>query len=162
MLERVGKASILKAVFRGETPATDVDSLPINLQKSERLVWIEHGVRYLEDRVGRKFVGKSRGVSVRVMRGVYARVGAFEGMPVYNTERVEVATGTLYVTDRNLYFYSSSHSTRIPYRKIVSFEKFSDVLGIMRDAASAKPQFFVNGDGWLLYNLVSSLAGREE
>lgn len=161
-LSRLGKASILKKIFNGEIPTVDAGPLPVNLQKSEKLVWAEKDVRYLEDKVRRKIVGHSRGVSVRVMRGVYARLGAFEGEPVYNTERVEVATGILFVTDRNLYFYSSNHSIRIPFRKIVSFEKFSNGLGIIRDAATAKPQIFVNDDGWFLYNLVTTLAGRED
>ena len=118
-------------------------------------------VRMLEDKVRRETVGRSQGVSVRVVSGVYVRLGAFKGKPVFSTERVEVGVGTLYVTDKNLYFYSRAQSVRIPYGKIVSFEQFSDGLGFMRDAASAKPQFFINGDGWFLYNLITNLAYRE-
>jgi len=45
-----------------------------------------------------------------------------------------------------------------PYAKIVSFEPFSDGLGLVRDAAIAKPQIFVTGDGWFTYNLVTNLS----
>jgi len=49
----------------------------------------------------------------------------------------------------------------VPYSKIVSFTPYSDGIGIQRDAASAKPQTFVTGDGWFIYNLVVNLA-REQ
>lgn len=162
-LTRFAKASILKGVMRGDDlPCIDTPpDFPFNLQKTERVVWIDHGVRYLEDKVRRETVGGSRGVSVRVVSGVYVRLGAFKAKPVFSTERVEIATGSLCVTDRSLYFRSPAHSMRIPFGKIVSFEQFSDGLGVMRDAASAKPQFFINGDGWFLYNLVTNLAYRE-
>lgn len=162
-LTRFAKASVLKGLMRGDDlPCIDTPpDFPFNLQKTERVVWIDHGVRYLEDKVRRETVGGSRGVSVRVVSGVYVRLGAFKAKPVFSTERVEVAVGSLCVTDRGLYFRSPAHSMRIPFAKIVSFEKFSDGLGLMRDAASAKPQFFINGDGWFLYNLVTNLAYRE-
>jgi len=37
---------------------------------------------------------------------------------------------------------------------------YSDGIGIHRDAASAKPQIFVTGDGWFTYNLVVNLAAE--
>ncbi|MGI6285975.1 hypothetical protein SEF58_09180 [Neomoorella humiferrea] len=35
---------------------------------------------------------------------------------------------------------------------------YSDGIGIQRDAARAKPQFFITGDGWYIYNLVTNAA----
>ncbi len=161
-VDRIGKAGILKSVVSGEPLGIDTPpTLSINLQRGEKLVWFCEGVHYLEDKVRREFVGRSRGVSVRVVSGVYVRMGAFKGKPVENTERVQVATGTLFVTTQNLYFTSPSHSVRIPYAKIVAFEQFTDGLGLVRDAARAKPQIFVNGDGWFLYNLVTNLSQRD-
>ncbi len=75
-----------------------------------------------------------------------------------HTERVHVDTGWFVVTDKNVYFAGPRKSVRIPYTKIVSFEPFSDGIGLMRDAASAKPQIFVTGDGWFTYNLVTNLS----
>lgn len=162
-LTRVGKASVLQRLLSsGEIPDVEAPAgFSVNLQKSERLVWVFHGVRYLEDRVRREFVGRSQGVSVRVVSGVYARLGAFKGKPVYSTDRVEVGQGMLVVTTKHLYFVSPVHSMRIPFRKIVSFDQFSDAIGLMRDAASAKPQFFVTGDGWFTYNLITNVAQLE-
>ena len=92
------------------------------------------------------------------MQGVYYGVGAFKGHPVEHTERVLLDTGLVVVTGRNLYFAGPEKSLRIPYVKIVSFEPFSNGIGLTRDAATAKAQIFVTGDGWFTYNLVTNLA----
>ena len=40
----------------------------------------------------------------------------------------------------------------------MNFEPYSDGLGIMRDTQTARPQSFVTGDGWFVYNLAANLA----
>lgn len=62
------------------------------------------------------------------------------------------------VTTKHLYFAGDGKSFRVQYDKIVSFEPLNDGIGIQRDAATAKPQYFVTGDGWFIYNLVTNLA----
>lgn len=162
MFSRAAKAGILRAVMSGEpTPSVEVESgFPINLQRGEKAVWCFSDVDYLEDKVRRQFVGGSQGVSVRIMSGVYYRVGAFKGESVYSTERQHVGKGFLLVTDQGLYFHGSQKSMRIPFRKIVSFTPYKDGIGLMRDAQTAKPQIFQTQDGWFAYNLITNLARR--
>jgi hypothetical protein len=158
--ERVAKAAILRDLLNGVIKQrVNVDgNLPINFQKGELLVWAFPDSNYLEDKTYRKFVGSSQGVSIRVMKGVYYRTSAFRGHPVEYTERVQIDTGWVAITNKNFYFAGSKKSFRTPYTKIVSFEPFSDGIGLTRDAASAKPQIFVTGDGWFTYNLVTNLS----
>jgi hypothetical protein len=92
------------------------------------------------------------------MKGLYYRVGAFAGQPVDRTERVHIDTGMVVVTTKHIYFAGPTKAVRVPYAKIVSFQPFSDGIGIIRDASNAKPQIFVAGDGWFTYNLVTNLA----
>ena len=132
--------------------------MSIHFQKGEQVVWAFLGAQFLEDKVRRQFVGGSRGVSIRVMKGVYYRVGAFKGHTIERTERVLVDTGALVVTQKNLYFAGPRKALRVPFSKIISFEPFDDGIGILREAATAKPQVFVTGDGWFTYNLVVNLA----
>ena len=47
---------------------------------------------------------------------------------------------------------------RVRYDRIVDFDPYDDVFGIMRDAQTAKPQAFRTGDGWSAYNLAANLA----
>lgn len=159
-LTKTVKAAVLRDVLNGIIPQRmSVDgNLPINLQKGEQIVWAFSGSKYLEDKTRRQFAGGSQGVSVRVMKGVYYRVGAFKGQAVEHTERVHIDTGWVVVTNKNIYFAGPRKSVRLPYAKIVSFEPFSDGIGVMRDTATAKPQIFVTGDGWFTYNLVTNLS----
>lgn len=159
-LTKITKAAVLRDVLNGTIPdrVTIEGSLPINFQKKEQVVWAFPNSQYLEDKTRRQYVGTSQGVSIRIMKGVYYRVGAFKGHAIEHTERVHIDTGWVVVTSKNVYFAGPRKSLRVPYAKVVSFEPFSDGIGIMRDAASAKPQVFVTGDGWFTYNLVTNLS----
>jgi hypothetical protein len=124
---------------------------------SEQLVWVFAGVKYLEDKTRRHYVGGSSGVSVRVAKGLYYRASAFRGDPVETTERVLVDTGTLAVTTKHVYFDGPAKSFRIRHDKIVSFTPYSDGVAITRDAQTAKPQIFITGDGWFTHNLLANI-----
>ncbi|MBC7075378.1 MAG: hypothetical protein H5T98_04790 [Syntrophomonadaceae bacterium] len=150
------KGAVLREVIEGNIPErvkTDTP-LPFNFQKSESLIWVFDRVDYYEDKTRRQYVGGSSGVSFRVAKGVYFRTGGFRGRPVETTERVHLGTGIMAVTNKHIYFTCSQKTFRVRLDKIVSFTPFSDGVGIQRDAATAKPQFFITGDGWFTYNLL--------
>ncbi len=159
-LTKIAKAAVLREILEGVIPQriSFDEPIPVNLQKGEQMVWAFPKSKYLEDKTRRHYVGGSHGVSVRVMKGVYYRASAFKGYPVETTERVHIDTGWVVVTTKNLYFVGPNKSVRIPYPKIVSFEPYRDGIGLIRDAATAKPQVFVTGDGWFTYNLVTNLS----
>ena len=58
----------------------------------------------------------------------------------------------------HIHFAGPRKKLRVRYDRIVAFEPYSDGLGIMRDAQTAKPQTFVTGDGWFVYNRGTRLA----
>jgi hypothetical protein len=157
---KITKAGVIRDVLNGVIPRrTNVEgNLPINLQKDEEVVWVFPGCEYLEDTTRREYVGHSQGMSFRIMKGVYYRVGGFKGRPIDRTERVHIDTGIVVLTNEHIFFAGPVKALRVPYAKIVSFQPFSDGIGIIRDASSAKPQIFVTGDGWFTYNLVTNLA----
>ncbi len=158
--DRIVKSAVIRDLLNGAISIrmTFAANLPFNLQKGEEIVWLFDKSDYLEDITRRQYVGGSRGVSVKIMKGVYYHVGAFKGQTVERTQRTHVDTGMVAVTNQNLYFDGTTKSFRIPYSKIVSFEPFSDAIGVMRDTKTAKHQFFVTRDGWFTYNLVTNLA----
>lgn len=132
--------------------------LPFNLQKNESLVWCFRNVPFYEEKIYKSYVGRSHGMSFRVMRGVYYRVGSSRGYPVETSRTEQVDTGVLGVTTQHIYFSGQKKSFRIPYKKIVSFTPYSDGIGICKDAENAKPQTFITGEGWFVYNLVMNLS----
>ena len=157
--DRLIKAGVLRDVLNGVVPqGIQFAGVPFNLQKSETLVWVFQDVDYYEVKTKTKFVGGSRGVSLRVTKGVYYRVGGFKGERVQESATVHVDTGLMGLTTKHIYFAGSSKRFRINYRKIVAFESFSDGIGVQRDAQTAKPQSFRTGDGWFTYNLAANLA----
>jgi len=157
---RLVKSVVIRDVLNGVIPhrLTVEYSLPINLQKGEQLVWLFNPTGFLEDRAHREYIGESSGLSLRVMKGVYYRAGAFKGHSVDRIERIHIDTGLLAITNKNIYFSGEEKGFRIPYAKIVAFHPFDEGVGIIRDTANAKLQIFVTGDGWFTYNLVTNLA----
>lgn len=160
--DRIVKSAALSDLMIGRLPRRFnlPDNLPVNLQRGEAIVWACANTAYLEDRTRREYRGISHGISVRIVSGLYYRVGGFKGRPVERTEREHIDDGWFVVTDQNLYFSGPRKSVRVPYPKIVSIEPYSDGIAIMRDSATAKPQVFITGDGWFTYNLIVNLAKR--
>lgn len=62
------------------------------------------------------------------------------------------------LTTKHIYFAGPKKRFRVRYDRIVSFEPYQDGIGIMREAQTAKPQSFITGDGWFVYNLATNLA----
>ncbi|MBT9133980.1 MAG: hypothetical protein DDT38_00706 [Firmicutes bacterium] len=157
---KVVQAHVLRELANGKLPDkfNVTGSLPFNMQRDEKLVWLFQQVSYYEQKTRRHIEGRSSGVSIRVARGVYYRTGAFRGHPVETTVNEHIATGVLAFTTKHVYFASPQKSFRIPYAKIVAFTPYSDGIGLQRDAMTAKPQVFVLGDGWFVYNLAMNLS----
>lgn len=156
---RLTQAAVLRDVLEGQIPdrINISGQVPFNLQKSEKLVWLFNGVDYHTEKTRREYVGGSSGVSIRVAKGVYFRTGGFRGRSVETSYMDHVATGCMGVTTKHIYFAGGNKAFRVAFPKIVSFEPYTDALGIMRDNARARPEVFQGIDGWFSYNLVTNL-----
>ena len=154
------QAAILRDVTQGTIPDRQnfQGNIPFNLMKSEQLVWVIQGVDYLETATRRERRGSSQEVSIRVAKGLYYSPRQFQSRAVEWEETVKADTGLLGLTTKHVYFAGSRKKFQVRYDRIVSFEPYSDGLGIMRDAQTAKPQTFITGDGWFVYNLAVNLA----
>jgi hypothetical protein len=157
---RVVKGAILRDILSGKVPERIRvgGNIPFNFQKGEKLIWIFKGVNYYEQKTRRHYEGGHAGGSVRIAKGLYFRAGGFKGYPVEKTETIHLDTGMLGITNKHIYFAGSQKSFRIPYSKIVSYQPYSDGIGLQREAATAKPQTFMTSDGWFTYNLIMNLS----
>jgi len=158
---RVVKGGVLRDLMEGTIPQRLrlSEPLPFNFQKSEALIWVFQGVDYYKQKTRRQRVGSGAGLSIRIAKGIYYRTSAFQSQPVAITETVLGDNGLLAVTNKHLYFGGGSgKSFRVRLDKIVSFEPYSNGIGIHRDTATAKPESFVTGDGWFTFNLVRNAA----
>lgn len=157
------KSLLLRDVLNGVVPRrmTITNRVPFILQKNEKLIWLINDVDYYIDKERRHYVGGSQGMSIRIAKGIYYRVGAFKGQPVTTTEKVYMGKGILGFTVKHLYFYNYKTSFRIRYDKIVSLIPKHDGFIILKDDATAKHQSFIDGDGWFSYNLITNLSQME-
>ena len=156
---RVIKGSVLRELMNGRVPQklTVDGDLPFNFQKAETLIWLFPSVKYYEDRSRRQYVGTNHGVSVRIAKGIYYRVGAFNGHPIETTETIFVAEGPLGITNKHIYFSGGARSFRIRHDKVVTIQPYDDGVALHRDAQTAKRQIFATGDGWFTYNLLANV-----
>jgi len=159
-LERVVQAKILQQLFSGQQPTSSISingTLPFLFQKNETPIWVYRDVQYYEQKVKKEYRGRSQGVSFRVMKGVYYRVGGFKGAPVETIHNALIGTGIVAITRKHLYFSCPQKSFKIPFNKIIHIEPFSDGLGLQKDGASARPIFFKGMDSWFAYNFIMNL-----
>lgn len=155
-IEKLGQATVLKNLQRGVLPQRSVNA-PIMLGKSEAILWVFGGVTAYEEKIEREWVGRSRGMSFRVCRGVYYRTGGSNGHAVEHSSMQPIATGSLYVTNKNLIFHSMMKALKIPYRKIVGVTPYADGIEIHRDGASVKRLTMQGFDPWFLMNVMSTV-----
>lgn len=134
------------------------NGLPINLQKDDSVVWVFGGVGLSQIKTKTSYVGGSHGVSVRIARGVYYRVGAHKGQRVQTEHLVPQDSGALIISGKHLYFSGETKSFRIPYSKIVAIKLYSDGLQVTRESVNPKPHYFLFGEAAFAANLISRIA----
>ncbi|MDE5662717.1 MAG: hypothetical protein K2I37_01625 [Muribaculaceae bacterium] len=159
-LEKVVQSKVLQELLNGQVPTPRITisgSFPFLLSKNEHMLWLFRNVTLQMQKVRRETVGRTRGVSVRICKGVYYRTGGFRGHPIETTYMQRIGTGSVCLTDKNLYFHSPEKSLKIPFSKILSLDPYSNGLGVQKDGANDKPIFFQNLNSWFCYNVISNL-----
>lgn len=98
-----------------------------------------------------EYVGGSRGVSIRIMKGVSYRVGGHRGQRVSTTALVQIDTGRVVLTSKRFVFSGTSKAFSIPAKKVLSYTPYADGASIVKDsiAVSNKPYVFTVDDAEL-------------
>lgn len=159
-LEKVVQSKVLQELLNGQVPAPRITisgSFPFLLSKNEHLLWLFRDVTLQMQKVRRETFGRTRGISVRICKGVYYRTGGFKGHPVETTYMQRIGTGSVCLTDKNLYFHCPEKTLKIPFSKILALDPYSNGLGVQKDGTNAKPLFFENLNSWFCYNVISNL-----
>ena len=156
------EGQLLRRLKQGELPEITLKGvLPFPLAKSERLVYRFGDVGYSNTVTESCYVGGSRGMSVRVCKGVYCRVGGFRGHVEHTDYSNFVGSGSLFVTTKNLFFVGKESVVKIPFSKIAGFRPTQGGFAFMRTNASAKREHFRFNNPWFGYNLISLVASTE-
>lgn len=153
-IEKISQASILKNLEQGILPPKDINT-PILLGRNESILWTFKGVSLYEEKIEREWIGRNRGMSFRICKGVYYRTGGSNGKAVEHSSMQQIGIGTLYLTSKNLVFHSLVKAVKLPYKKMVGITPYSDGIEIHRDGANVKRMTIQGFNPWFVMNLMS-------
>ncbi len=157
---KLGKAAILREVLEGKIPSRlkIEGTLPIVFEKNESIIWLIKNVIHFTEKTTTHFEGKHHGVSVRLVKGIYFRLGESKGYPVSETEKVNNGSGLLVITNKNVIFIGENRPLKLSYKKFLTVQPYDNGIGIHLSLKTAKPHFFQLNDVWYTYNLIYNLA----
>lgn len=156
---KLARGIVLRNVLNGEAVSSlrITNQLPVMLQKGEVILWLENDVTVYEGRVRRTYQGGSAGMSFRVAKGIYVRTGSYRGEPVETTESVNLGSGCMVITNKNIFWISGTKSVKLQAKKIATVIPVSDGVVIQKEGVTARPYHFITADPCFTYNLVINL-----
>jgi hypothetical protein len=138
--ETAGQLAVLDELRKGTKP-TVFTLNGFYPQKGESVIWAFNGVQHLHQAAHSEWVGRSGGLSVRVMKGVWYRSGRNHGHSEQHSSMDDQGVGTLVLTTKALCFVGVN-SARLPFAHILALETFSNGIGLDTDyAKNTKHQF---------------------
>jgi hypothetical protein len=125
-------------------------ALPVNGDmnlKSGEVCLFSASATLLEERTRREYVGGSRGISIRIAKGLSYRVGASRGYSVPVSHVVEVCDGTFSITNRRCIFTGPRKTVTVPIENLISFTPFEDGIQLHHEKSKGLQVFkFADGE----------------
>lgn len=154
--ELIVKGCIVRDLLAGNpNPKVQVPDMPFNLKKDEKLIYAFQ-IPVKEVVAKKERIAGSRGVSIRVMKGVYYHIGGSKGQTIETKVNQSLGICSVAVTNQYIYIMSAETSFRIAFNKIVSIYNNGDSVIIYRDGAKNNPLMFEYNDTWFLYNILQN------
>lgn len=153
-IEKIEQSAILRQLQNGQMPMSRTLNYHIMLAQGECAIWTYDNVTLYQEKIVREWVNRRRGMSYRIMKGVYYHTGGSKGHPVEHSEMVNVGRGSLILTNKNIIFHSSTRTIKIPYKKLTGCTPYSDGIEIHMDRVKAPRQVFQGFDCWFMMNLL--------
>ena len=136
------RAALLWRLENEPLPALDV---PISLQRGEQCHFFS-SARWLEYRKQTRTVGyASHGVSFRIARGVYYRVGATRPQRITSEDLTEIDGGMLYITNKRVLFDGTRKNSTLRLSSLIGFEPYSDGL-VLEKGTGRSPHLILSSD----------------
>lgn len=155
--QKMVQSAILRDIQEGRPiDRLQVEGLPVLLGKNEQLLWVFKGIDGYEEKTGSQFHAGSRGVGVKICKGVYYRVGASKGYSTEYQYMKELGNGIFVVTTKNIIFIAGKQ-VKIGIPKILSIEPYSDGIKIVKDGTNPKQYTFLGLDPWFVANAINLL-----
>lgn len=154
--ELIVKGCIVRDLLEGTpNPRVQVPDMPFNLKKDEKLIYAFQ-IPVKEVVTKKERIAGSKGVSIRVMKGVYYHMGGSKGQTIETKVNQSLGICSVAVTNQYIYIMSAETSFRIAFNKIVSIYNNGDSVIIYRDGAKNNPLMLEYNDTWFLYNILQN------
>lgn len=151
--EKLDRFRLLWQIENGQLP---VIAAPITLQRKEVCHYIcDCSWRELRTRTVRvNYSGPT--ARVRIMKGVYWRVGSIAPQRVTETNLVETASGTLYVTSKRVILDGAAGNKSVTWRTVFGQEVFADAIKLEKSAGKDPYLFIPSSDIEVVSAVISS------
>lgn len=138
LLDAIARCSQVQRILEGDLPVIDRNSLPVQIAPSEVVHFAAHVGVYEDQVVARRQVGGSRGVRIRVARGVSFGVGGYRGHSVPIVENRQVCSGILVLTSSHVRYFGERKGFQKPWAKVAGIQAYRDgVVFYFADRAKA-------------------------
>ena len=154
-LAKLTRARLIRDLLTGNVrPVFNAQNVPIVLQRKEVVVWGANNVEFITTKTERQFVAGSRGVSVRIAKGVYYRVGNSRG----HTESKEVldnlGKGFLVVSNKHIFINATKLNKKIPLSKLISVTPYRGEVEICCEGNRGRPIYVKVPDSQFWANVI--------
>ncbi|WP_290660324.1 hypothetical protein [Ignavibacterium sp.] len=122
------KFRLINEIFNGNLPIISIQNLV--LQKLETAHWSEPASLIENKVISRRYEGGSRGVSIRIAKGLSYRIGAHRGQLVSERALVPVSSGEFIITNKRLIFRGDLKSFSIKLDKLLNLEFEDNILNL--------------------------------
>lgn len=141
------KSDILYKLNQNVIPVFPEAGMRVCLQRNEHIVWVESNIKYSTDKTTKSYVGRSRGMSIRVAPGLYYRCSGNRGTLVEQTSQELTDIGWIILTNKHVHFDGGSKTFRISYKKACSIQYQTGGFTLVKDGVRPSKHMFVSRDG---------------
>lgn len=120
---------LINELEKGNLPS--ISNASIVLQKDEIAHFNANAILLTTKTVTTGYSGGSRGVSIRVMKGISYRVGSSRSTPIRETITMK-NNGSLVITNKRVVFNGQSKSFSIGYNQLLSFIPYNNGIGLQK------------------------------
>ena len=156
------KAYVLGELSLGKIPQVELrEELPFFLSSDERILWIFSEVELYKRKKKREYRGGYQGFSIRLLPGLYYRIGGYRGKPVEKEVITLVDKGLWVFTTMHMYFKGEKEVEKISYKKVFFFFFYSDGIVLFLKIRKVKEYVFLVEDPLFVKRLIEGIKSWE-
>lgn len=136
-------------------------NVPFNFMKSEKVIFAYPSISVSEIKTVTEYQAGSRGMSFRIMKGVYYHTGGTKGTRTQKQVLKDLGYSNVAITNKHLYFQANGDAMRVKHEKIVSIIPDATGVTVYREGARSNPLYFNVDDAWFFSNILQNAQNVE-